>query len=68
MAQSIYLFRKVVRNKFLTQVLCWSDAQVALLFTNKEQSVGDAATDRSLGCSNHQIMEVKIPRRSNEAK
>jgi len=41
---------------------------VALLFTNKEQSVGDAATDRSLGCSNHQIMEVKIPRRSNEAK
>lgn len=38
------------------------------LFANKEKLVVDVAINGSLGCSNHEIMEFKILRGSDEGK
>ena len=38
------------------------DAQVDLLFTNKDKLIGEIIIDGSFGCSDHEMEEFKIPR------
>jgi len=52
-----------IDDNFLMQVveeLMWRGVLLDLVFPNKEELVGDVKAGGSLGCSDHEVVEVKI--------
>ena len=59
------------KDKFLIQILIGptrGDTQLDLLLTGKKVLIGDVTINGSLGCSNHEMVDLKMLREKSESQ
>lgn len=64
-------FLESTEDSFLTQMIEEAmriGVPLALIITNKEGLFEDVKVEGSLGCSNHKMVEFRVPRRGTRAK